>query len=169
MNTAAATSASTARLPGLLAYWRGLAPRERGLALAAALVVGAALLWLVALQPAIRVLRTAPAQLAALDAQLQQMQALATEAAELRAAPTLSAAQAAAALRSASERLGAKARLALQGERAVLTLSGASPTQLRDWLTQARVGAHARVVEAQLTRSAQGWSGTIVVQTGANR
>lgn len=55
----------------------------------------------------------------------------------------------------------------MQGERAVLTLNGASPAQLRDWLVQARTGARARPVQAQLTRNAQGYSGTIVLALGA--
>ena len=54
----------------------------------------------------------------------------------------------------------------MQGERAVLTLQGASTSQLRDWLAEARSGARARPVEARLTRAAQGYSGTVVVALG---
>ena len=51
-----------------------LAARERRLVALAAAVLGAFLLWTVAVQPAWRTLRDAPAQREALDAQLQTMQ-----------------------------------------------------------------------------------------------
>jgi general secretion pathway protein M len=166
---AAALRPGAAWLAPLRERWRGLSTRDRrGVALAAA-VLGAFVLWSAALQPALRTLREAPAQLDALDAQLQQMQALASEAAELRNAPAVSQDQAAQALQAASARLGPKGRLVLQGDRAVLTLNGASGTQLREWLADARAGARARPAEAQLTRGAQGFSGTIVVALGAAR
>ncbi len=94
------------------------------------------------------------------------MRLLAAEVQQLRSAPALSPEQSAAALRAASERLGSKARLSLQGERAVLTLQGVGSAQLREWLAEARAGARARPVEAQLTRSAQGFNGSIVLTLG---
>lgn len=167
--SATAVRPAAAWLAPLRERWRTLSTRDRrGLALAAA-VLGAFVLWSAALQPALRTLREAPAQLDALDAQLQQMQALAGEAAELRNAPAVGPEQAAQALQAASARLGPKGRLVLQGDRAVLTLNGASGAQLREWLADARAGARARPAEAQLTRGAQGFSGTIVVALGAPR
>ena len=156
-----------AQLGTLRARWRALSERDRRLVGLAAAVLGAFLLWSVAIQPAWRTLRDAPAQRDALDAQWQTMQALAAEARQLRDAPALGAEQAAAALRAASERLGGKARLSLQGSRAVLTLNGVSSTQLREWLAEARAGARARPVEAQLARNPQGFSGSVVLQIGA--
>jgi general secretion pathway protein M len=156
-----------AQWAALRTRWRALSARDRRLTRLALAVLGAFLLWALALQPAWRTLRDAPAQLDALDGQLQQMQSLAAEARELRAAPALGTAQSAAALQAASDRLGNKARLSLQGERAVLTLNGASGGQLRDWLAEARAGARARPIEAQLSRNAQGFSGSIVLKLGA--
>jgi general secretion pathway protein M len=94
------------------------------------------------------------------------MQRLAAEAAQLRAQPAVSAVQSTAALQAATDRLGDSGRLALQGDRAVLTLNGASPAQLRDWLSEARSGARARPVQAQLTRGDNGYSGTLAVAFG---
>ena len=100
-----------ARLAPLRARWQALGPRERrGLALAA-WVLGLFLLWAVAIAPAWRTTRAAPAQLDRLDAQLQQMQRQAHEARELRAIPALGSSQAAAALRAATDTLGAGGRL----------------------------------------------------------
>ena len=58
--------------------WRGLPAREQRLLWLALGVVALALLWWVAVAPALAVLKTAPQQHAVLDAQLQQMQRLQT-------------------------------------------------------------------------------------------
>jgi general secretion pathway protein M len=55
----------------------------------------------------------------------------------------------------------------VQGNRAVLTLNGVGPGALREWLAEARAGARARPVEAQLNRGPQGFSGSVVLQIGA--
>jgi len=155
-----------AQLTAARARWRGFSARDRRMVWLAVVILGAFALWALAIQPAWRTLRAAPTQLDALDAQLQEMRLLATEAQALREAPALSADQSALALKAASERLGNRARLSLQGQRAVLTLSGVSSMQLRAWLTEARAGARARPVEAQLTRNAQGFSGSVVLSIG---
>jgi general secretion pathway protein M len=157
----------TARLALLRGRWQGLGGRDRRMAWLALTVLGAFLTWAVAIQPAWRTLRDAPAQRDVLDLQLQEMRTLAAEAQQLRNAPALSTDQSAAALRAASDRLGNKARLSLQGDRAVLTLNGVSSTQLREWLVEARAGARARPVEAQLSRGAQGFNGSVVLSFGA--
>jgi general secretion pathway protein M len=147
----------------LRARWRALGARERrGLAIAS-WVIALFLIWVAAIAPAWRTVLAAPEQLDRLDAQLQQMQRLASEARELRATPALGSTQAAAALRAASDGLGAAARLQLAGDRATLTLSGADGSQVRDWLAEARASARARALEANLTRGAQGFTGSIVV------
>lgn len=147
--------------------WRALGARERRALLLAAGVLGLALLWLVALQPAWRAVSQAPQRLAVLDAQLQAMHALAAEARALRDVAALAEGQAVPALQAATARLGPRGRLLLQGERAVLTLEGASTAELQAWLAEARAGARARPVEAQLTRGEAGLSGTVVVALGA--
>jgi general secretion pathway protein M len=155
-----------AQLAALRTRWQALGVRDRGLAWLAIAILSAFVLWSWAVQPAWRALRDAPAQIGTLEAQLQEMQSLAAETRELRAAPALSSEQSAAALKAASDRLGNKARLSMQGERAVLTLTGASSSQVREWLAEARAGARARPVEAQLSRNAQGFSGSVVLSIG---
>lgn len=148
-------------------YWNRLAPRERRYASIAIAVVTVLLLWTIAIQPAWRTLSTAPKQLDALDAQLQQMQSLAGETRDLRAAPPVSPSQATAALRAASDRLGSRAGLTLQGERATLNLTGVQGPQLIAWLSEIRIAARARVSEAQLSRGPEGYTGNIVIALGA--
>ena len=162
----AVSTGLTQRLAPLQARWQALAPRERtGVSIAAA-VFGALLLWLVAVQPAWRTLREVPAQIDALDVQLQQMQRLAGEARELRAQPVVGSAQAEAALRASTERLGSAAKLTLQGDRATLQLTGVPGPALAVWLAETRSAARARPVEAALTRGAAGFSGSVVLALG---
>ncbi len=138
----------------LQARWKALAPREQNLILAAGTVVALALLWWLALAPALNTLRTAPARHAALDAQLQRMQSLQAEALQLQAAPRSAPGDSVASLRgSLTQRLGATAQLSLVGDRATVTLKGAPADALAQWLAQARSNALAVPVEARLTRS----------------
>lgn len=148
------------------AWWGGLSARDRRLAVFGATVLVLFLLWLLAVQPALSTLKRAPAELDRLDAELQTMQRLAAEATELRAMPPVNPEQAQAALKAATERLGDKARLSLQGDRAVLSINGAGTEALRGWLAEARSGARARPLEANLMRTALGYSGTLVVAFG---
>lgn len=139
----------------LQARWHALAPREQNLVLAAGALVGLALLWWVAVAPALATLRAAPARHTALDAQLQRMLSLQAEAQQLQAAPATSPGDAVGALRAAlTQRLGTTAQLNVVGDRATITLKGASADALAQWLAQARSNARATPVEARLTRSA---------------
>jgi len=147
--------------------WQSLAERERVMVAVAGAVLAVSLLWWVGLAPALRSLREAPAQIEALDMQLQEMRRLAAETRDLRALPAIAPAQAQAALAAAAQRLGDKARLSPQGERAVLQVTHLSGEQLGAWLAEARVSARARVVEAQLVRTPQGdYAGSLVLALG---
>jgi general secretion pathway protein M len=148
-------------------HWRALAPRERLAIGLAAWALGVLLLWLVGVQPALRTLRDAPLQIDAVEAQLQAMQAMAAETVALRSSAPVSKAQAVAALTSATEAMGSKGRLVIQGDRAVLTLTAADTESLRQWLELARTAARARPVEAQWSRAANGYTGTLVVSLGS--
>jgi len=144
-------------------FWQARAPRERQLIAAAALALLVLVVWLVALQPALKTLREAPIELDVLDAQWQQMQLAALESEVLRSASPVPPAQAAEALRSATERLGSSAKLVMQGDRATLSFTGLAFEDLKAWLGEARSGARARPVDAQLLKAASGYSGSISV------
>lgn len=152
-------------LAPLRARWAALGAREKRYVTILAWLLGALLLWLVALQPALRAVRAAPARLDQLDAQMQQMQRLAGEARGLRGTPPVGATQAQAAVKAAGEGLEGAARTTLAGERATVTFTNVNVTDLREWLSEVRGSARARPVEANLTRNAQGlFSGTVVLQ-----
>jgi general secretion pathway protein M len=150
------------------AWWRTLAPRDRSLARLGAFAVGALLVWGLAVQPALHTLSEAPMALERLDAELLQMQLLAAESSTLRAAPAVAPAQSAAAMKAAAARLGDKARLVFQGDRATLTLAGVDGPTLRSLLAEVRSGARARPVEAQLVRGAKGYDGTLILSIGGS-
>lgn len=153
-------------LQRLSTLWQGFAPREKTLIGAALAIVAIALLWWVAIAPALATLKTAQTQRSALDAQLQQMQALQAQAKSLQALPKIKSAEAARALEAlVKQRLGATAQLSLAGNQATLTLSNASPDALAQFLGQARAQANSVPSQARLRRSAsaQTWDGTLVL------
>jgi general secretion pathway protein M len=150
------------------AAWRARSPRDRMALIVIALVLSVFLVWVLFVAPAVSTLRSAPAQLEALDTQLLQMRGMAAEVRELRNATPVPAAQAGLAIKAAAERLGEKARLSLQNDRALLTLQNASPEQLRGLLVEARSAARARPLEANLTRAPGGFTGTLVLSLGTN-
>ena len=55
---------------------------------------------------------------------------------------------------------------ALEHGYTVLTLNNAGSGALRDWLAEARAGARAKPLEANLSRGTQGYSGTVVLSYG---
>lgn len=149
-------------------HWAGLAAREQTLVLAAAAVVGLALLWWLALAPALAQLRTSPARHAAVDAQLQRMQALQAEALHLRDAPRPQGNEALRTLRdSLTRQLGPGAQLQAAGDRATITLKAVPADALAQWLAQARSQARAVPVQTRLVRSGQSlpalWDGQLVL------
>ncbi|CAM3925686.1 type II secretion system protein GspM [Roseateles saccharophilus] len=150
----------------VLTYWKALGDRERLALQAVAALLGVVLAWSLLLAPALRTLKTAPAELEKLDLQLQQMQAQAQEVHALRSAPAVPPAQAQAALTASVEHLGPAAHMNLAGERAVVTLTGIAPEALQAWLGEVRSAARARPVEAQLTRGPKGYSGSLVLTLG---
>jgi len=151
------------------AAWSSLGGRERRLVLLAAVVVVLALLWWVGVAPALRTLRQAGGERAALDAQLQQMQQLKAQTDTLRSLPRLGYDEALKALQaSVHDRLGRTGQLTVLGNRATVTLTDAGAADLAAWLQDARVNARAVPSDARLTRGgAPGepprWSGTLTL------
>jgi general secretion pathway protein M len=149
------------------ARYAKLDARERQMVL----VIGGALaflvVWLLLVRPAWTTLDNAPALRAQADAELLQMQAIANEAKQLRALPPVPQSVAEQVLKSATDDLGGKAKLSLQGERATLSVTGINGEDLRTWLLKARGGARARPIEASLMRSGEGYNGTLVVAIGS--
>jgi general secretion pathway protein M len=145
--------------------WGTLAPREKTWVALAALLLILALIWLIALAPALSTLRAAESQHRALDAQLQQMQGLQAQAQAMQSQPRQNRDEALRQLElSVRQRLGTSARTQIVGDRVTVNVTGAAPDALAQWLTQARVNARALPAEAHLNRTATGlWDGSLVL------
>ena len=159
-----ASSSIQDTLQDLRKRWQALAPRERQLFSAAGWLLGLTLVVMVGVRPAWKTLSQTPAQLREADAQLDQMRKLADEARTLKGRPPVPPAQAEAALKSATDRLGAGATLAIQGDRATLTLTKVPGDALASWLDEARGAARVKPLEAGLIQISPGvYSGNLVV------
>lgn len=145
--------------------WHGLTLRERRVVGGALAVLLLAALWGLAVAPALRTVRSAPAQLDALDSQLQAMQRLAAEAKTMQGGPVVSRDEALRALESSLQQgLGATAQFSVAGDRVTVTLKGAAPDVLARWIAQARTGARAVARQASLARGPNGWDGSVVLE-----
>ena len=160
-------SAITDTRDQLQARYAKLDARERQMVIVIAGLLAFLLVWLILVRPAWKTLDEAPALRAQADAQLLQMQAISNEAKQLRALPPVPQPVAEQVLKAATDDLGGKAKLSVQGDRATLSVTGINGEDLRKWLLQARGGARARPVEATLTRAGDGYNGTLVVAIGS--
>jgi general secretion pathway protein M len=142
-------------------------PREQRLVRGALALLVLALLWFVALRPAIGTLRSAQIQGPQLRAQLQDMLQLQAQAQILQAQPLAQTQDSKSLLEAALPTLGSTASMSLTGDRATLTLEGSSADALAQWLTQARLNARARPLELHLTQSQGLWKGQIVLQVSS--
>jgi general secretion pathway protein M len=159
-------AAWSARSEPVRRWWQTLAPREqRGFVWAVA-ALALLLVVMVFVRPAWRTLQDAPKQLTEVESQLQHMQQLAREAQQLKATPAVSLAQSTDALKASADRMGAVARLNLQGAQASVTFNGVTPEAFTDWLREVRTVARVRVGEAQLARTGTTYSGTVLVTLG---
>lgn len=145
------------------ARWQAASAREQGLLLLALALVGLALLWWLALAPALAVLKRADLQHQQLGTQLQQMQQMQAQAQALQALPTLDAREARSALEAALKPLGSAAQISTQMDRLTVTLKGVEASALVQVLSVARQNAHLAASEARLKRAASGaWDGSLV-------
>lgn len=153
-------------LDSLQTTWQGLALRERRLVGAAILLVGAALLWWIALAPALATLRTANAQHKDLDGQLQRMLVLKAQTTALQGQTRAGAEDARTALdTSVKQAFGVSAAVQVTADRATVTLKAASADALAAWLVDVRNNARLMPAEARLTRAGtpDRWDGTLVL------
>jgi general secretion pathway protein M len=149
----------------LRARWAALAPREQTLVASAAGLIALAVLWWVALAPALSTLRSAEIQHRTIDTQVQHMLRLQSQAKAMQAQPRQSHDDAMRQLEQAiRQQLGVSARYAIAGDRVTVTLSNTPAPALAQWLSQVRANARALPGEARLTRNAGGgWDGSLVL------
>ena len=141
-------------LQQLQPHWAALAPRERRSVVAALALVAVALLWWLALSPALQTLRAADAQHRSLDAQLQNMRRMQAEVQSLQGQSSLGFDEALRSVQaSAKTDLSGTAQINVVGERVSVTLKNTPADALARWLAQVRINARALPTEAKLVRS----------------
>lgn len=154
--------------------WKALKPREQTLVQGALALVCAALLWWVGLAPALTTLRDARAQQATLAADMEKMQRLRAQALAIQSQPKMDRAESIRALDAlVRQRLGGSAQMIVVGDRVTVTLKGAGPDELSQWLSQARINARAVPSEVRLVRMTgnpdgrAAWEGTVAFSVAA--
>ncbi len=146
------------------ARWRATSPREQRLLQVAFVLVLGALMWWVALAPALSTLKQAESRQRVLDGQWQQMQRLQAQAQALQAQPPLAPAVARGLLEASLTTLGDTAQMSVSGERVTVTLKATAPDALAQWLAQVRLNVRTAPAEARLVRNAAGtWDGALVL------
>jgi general secretion pathway protein M len=149
--------------------WGRMAPREQQLVTVMVFVVLAAMVWFAGVAPALRTLRTAPAQIDVLEAQWQSMQALAVQARSMQGRSPPGRDEALRELElSVRQRLGGSAQINTTGDRVTVVLKDAAPQSIAPWLSQVRLKARVVATQANLTRTAGGWAGTLVFSLPAS-
>lgn len=141
--------------------WQALAARERAMLIAAAAVVGLALVWALAFEPAWSGRQKLAAELPVLRAKLARVESLAGEAAQLSnvAGSTASAQQLRAQLERSLATAGLSTRVQsinVSGELVELRLKAVPFPALAFWLDAALRETRMRVVDASITREATG-------------
>ena len=155
-------------LAPLRALWQQASRREQLALLGGGTLLVLVMLWLLAIAPALAILRGAEPQRRALEAQLQQMQSLQAQAKALQAQPRLAPDEARRLLEASVKPLAPSLQLALAGDRVTVTLKGMPADALAQWLAQVRLNVRVLPAEARLRRNAAGtWDGTLVLNLGA--
>jgi general secretion pathway protein M len=158
-------------------WWAQCDAREKALITIAAVLVALALVWLVAVAPALKTLRQFEATRAIQESQLQTVRALQAQAQTLQAQPRLSAAAASQALKAATDKaFGTQADITLSSGSATVNLRNVSPEALAQWLASVRSNAHATPLQARISRNSTGnansvtagWSGSVQLALPAN-
>lgn len=127
-----------------------------------AVMVAATLLWILALAPAVRTLRSFNATRLQLDDDLQNMLRLQAQAQTLQSIPRLPTAVASQALRESVQKAFDKnADFTMSAGSATVTLRGVSADTLAQWLMSARTQAHSAPLQAKLRNTPTGWSGSL--------
>ena len=144
--------------------WRATSPREQRLLLVAFALVLGALLWWVALAPALATLKQADVRQRVLDVQWQQMQRLQAQAHVLQAQPPLAPSVARGLMEASLKTLGDTAQMSVSGERVTVTLKATTADALAQWLAQVRLNVRTAPSEARLVRNTAGtWDGALIL------
>ena len=143
------------------AWWKALSSRDKRMIRVAAALLVFVLLWLLALQPAIRTIRSFESAQRTQETKLQQMLNLQSQAQSMQNLPLVSQAAAVTALEvSIEQTFGNRAEIIFNGNNATVNVRGISPEDLAKWLNNIRTNARTVAIQARLTRTNIGWNGS---------
>lgn len=143
------------------AWWEALSSRDKRMIRVAAVLLIFVLLWLLALQPAIRTIRSFESTQRTQEAKLQQMLNLQSQAQSMQNLPLVSQAAAVTALEiSIEQTFGNRAEIIFNGNNATVNVRAISPEDLAKWLNNIRTNSRTVAVQARLTRTNIGWNGS---------
>ncbi len=148
------------------AFWAARSPRERQWVLGAGALLLLAAVGIGLVKPAWQAVRQGPERHAQLDAQLQQLQALAAQAQRLQGASPLPRSQRLQALETATaSHLKPSGQVRVNADQVTVTFAGTPPEALAQWMADVRVSARLLPDDVQLGRVGAGqplWQGTAV-------
>jgi len=136
-----------------------LSPREQTGIRWALVVLGSAVLWFVAIAPALQVWQKSQSQISVLAQQHADMLALQVQAKQWQSRKALSTEASAQMLQSLCANLGVKVKCSRQALRMTVDVKGVSPQTLAQAWAQARSQAQAVLLEAHLQRQGDAWDG----------
>jgi general secretion pathway protein M len=136
-----------------------LSPREQTGIRWALVVLGSAVLWFVAIAPALQVWQKSQSQLSVLAQQHADMLALQAQAKQWQSRSALSTEASVQMLQSLCANLGEKVKCSRQALRMTVDVKGVSPQALAQAWAQARSQAQAVLLETHLQRQGDAWNG----------
>jgi general secretion pathway protein M len=136
-----------------------LSPREQTGIRWALVVLGSAVLWFVAIAPALQVWQKSQSQLSVLAQQHADMLALQAQAKQWQSRSALSTEASVQMLQSLCANLGEKVKCSRQALRMTVDVKGVNPQALAQAWAQARSQAQAVLLEAHLQRQGDEWDG----------
>jgi general secretion pathway protein M len=143
------------------AWWEALSSRDKRMIRVAAVLLIFVLLWLLALQPAIRTIRSFESAQRTQETKLQQMLNLQSQAQSMQNLPLVSQAAAVTALEiSIEQTFGNRAEIIFNGNNATVNVRAISPEDLAKWLNNIRTNSRTVAIQARLTRTNIGWNGS---------
>lgn len=160
----------------IMPYWQSMQKREQRLVLGAAVLVVLALIWWLAISPALQALRKFDTDYLALEQQIERMQGLRQQALALREQSQSSSINPASAQRNLQNAttniLGSSGNIQTVGDRATVRLQNATAANTAQWLKQVRETARALPVQVDITSSGASssptWNGTITLRLPSN-
>lgn len=154
------------------AFWAGRSARERQSLLAAGALLVLAGVGAGLVAPAWQAVRQGPQRHAQLDAQLQQLHALAAQAQRLQAAAPLPRAERIRAVEMATAtHLKPSGQARVNGDQLTVSFGATPPDALARWLADVRVGARLLPDDLQMSRMGTGqplWQGTVLLTLPSN-